>query len=610
MGLIDKDKNFTNFDKLIRTNQGEALLAHIFSTYWEWFIDEASKLREKDIDDNENKKIRKMRIKHRLKPLYDIFKGNAGSYGEDPEKIDRQYDSQYTIGNDMGIWIDSDLNLSHYAIQVAESRITVREYISRVFLNLFTYVNGEYTHILYKICEYADSKSLDNIVPEDIIKAIIGSYGESVDSSIREQANIIFNYLLATDFFILGKGDRPYLVFVQGCSASKLKSLCNLKYRDIDGEKVRGDFKDKKKYAEYVGQPILYKDTCINEESEEENYTFETKDEDIDITEIESERRQDNIQKLIYGPPGTGKSYSITSEVQKSYSEFNLEDENPFVFRTTFHPEYTYHDFIGQVMPIVKNNSITYDFSPGIFTQALKKAIDYWDHDIYLILEEMSRANVAAIFGDVFQLLDRKEGISEYKINHDMISSAIYGKKQKIYLPDNFHIIGTVNTSDQNVYVMDTAFKRRFDLDYMDLTPVLDGKGEVLNDYPMVFENSKNERYESSWIKFYQNFNEFIISIMKLSEDKQLGQFFIKFTENSQKNKQSIYGKLLQYIWQDVHSIAFSDKSLFRKDINSFSKAYGELKSSLEKDQTITIFSDEFLKTLDFSRSDQGHDIS
>lgn len=590
MGRIDKNTDFPKFDTLIRTKQGEALLSHIYATHWQWLSN----------NDNET---RKENISIRLRPMYDIFKGGAGSYGQDPEKRMDQYESQYTIGHDMGIWIDSDLRLSKYALEVAENRITVREYISRVFLNLFTYVNDEYTHILYEICKYSE----DNRIEAISVDNIINTFTDNPKDSFNQHARIIRNYLATTSFFDLDEEDS--LIFVNGYTATKVKDLCNLKYKDKDGKETRDKFKNNKTYANYVGQPIAYDSSTYEDIDKSDD--IETKEEDdIYASKIESNLIDFNIQKLIYGPPGTGKSYSITDEVRKSYPNFDLKTDNPFIFRTTFHPEYTYNDFVGQVMPVVKGETITYDFTPGIFTQALKRAITYTDNDVYLILEEMSRANVAAIFGDIFQLLDREDGVSEYRINNDLISKEISNNKQKIYLPSNLHIIGTVNTSDQNVYVMDTAFKRRFDLDYMDLDPVYSEDGsKPLNDYKITFRGSQDEVIESSWIEFYQKFNDFIITSLNLSEDKQLGQFFIKFTNDENINKQLIYGKLLQYIWQDIHLVSFSNKSLFNTNYNSFSKTYKKLKTSLEFDNSISVFSDEFIKTLDGYKGQSNNDL-
>src|SRR5699024_5444594 len=119
------------------------------------------------------------------------------------------------------------------------------------------------------------------------------------------------------------------------------------------------------------------------------------------------------------------------------------------------------------------STEISYEFVNGIFVQSLITALNNKEHDVFLVLEEMSRGNIVSIFGELFQLLDRdSDGDSEYSLRNSNITAEL--KKyvlnwysDEIYLPKNFHILGTINTSDQNVFVMDTAFKRRFDFEYI-----------------------------------------------------------------------------------------------------------------------------------------------
>mgnify|MGYP001672495250 CR=1 FL=1 len=164
--------------------------------------------------------------------------------------------------------------------------------------------------------------------------------------------------------------------------------------------------------------------------------------------------------------------------------------ENPFVFKTTIYSDYSYYNFIGNIMPISKEGEIEYAFKAGIFSQALAMAFKYPQKEIFLIIEEMSRGDVASIFGDIFQLLDRDEnGYSEYSINNDLISHYFYDENidigNKIFLPRNFHIIGTVNTSDQNVNVIDTAFKRRFEFVFVNVSPIETDSKTFVNSSPL-----------------------------------------------------------------------------------------------------------------------------
>lgn len=313
---------------------------------------------------------------------------------------------------------------------------------------------------------------------------------------------------------------------------------------------------------------------------------------------INSIKRSDTIQEIRFGAPGTGKSYSIKNIIRKSYPEYEENDSNPFVLRTTIHGEYSHFDFVGNVMPISKNGVVGYEFTEGIFTTALIRAMLYKGNDVYLIIEEMSRGDIASIFGDIFQLLDRNEqGVSEYRIDNSLISDELVknGAKSKdddkIYLPSNLHIIGTVNTSDQNVNVLDTAFKRRFSFIYESVKPSYDGTGTILNSETFTLGGKLFE-----WNQFYLAINKFIVSDLGLSEDKQLGQFFVKFNEGVDVNE-TIKNKVLHYLWEDVQNASMSDEtSIFNKDIRAFSILYDKFDQGTSASE---IFSVDFLETYD-----------
>ncbi|MFK4942933.1 AAA family ATPase [Lactococcus garvieae] len=312
---------------------------------------------------------------------------------------------------------------------------------------------------------------------------------------------------------------------------------------------------------------------------------------------------------IYYGAPGTGKSWRVTQEIKKSYPNFETEasQEAQFVFRTTLHPEYTYSDFIGQILPVTQKDEIKYEFTPGVFTRALEKAIslEQQNQPVYLVLEELSRANVAAVLGDLFQLLDRKDGVSEYSISNPIIAKHIYHagdeknqdgsfniKEQelinkKIYLPKNLFILGTVNTNDQNVFVMDTAFKRRFEWEYVSTKPV-SKNGAYLNNPCLDIGGG----VLVEWTVFYQKLNLYITKNMMLGEDKQVGQFFLKFDDinNETANLKQLQNKLLQYLWDDIEKAAFN-KTLF-DNIDNYADLYEKFGNKEP------VFNSEFLDTL------------
>ncbi len=289
------------------------------------------------------------------------------------------------------------------------------------------------------------------------------------------------------------------------------------------------------------------------------------------------------MQIIYYGAPGTGKSFFIDEYMKKNC----IPDDR--IFRTTFHPEYSYSDFVGQLLPSVKkisgttSTTINYEFSKGIFTKALEKAYSDTSKEVFLIIEEMSRGNCAAIFGDIFQLLDREnsgvnKGYSRYFICNEMISKDIVAiLDDHVKLPANLSIFGTVNTCDQNVFTMDTAFKRRFEWKYISTKPVPAGKSYKNNIDIELYDGFT--KLNISWVDLYGVLNKFIADSrwLELGEDKQLGQFFIEFDikKGFIGNKEKIQNKLLQFLWDDVHSIAYKNNvKLFCDEVRSFSDLY------------------------------------
>lgn len=315
-----------------------------------------------------------------------------------------------------------------------------------------------------------------------------------------------------------------------------------------------------------------------------------------------------SVQKIYFGSPGTGKSHDI-----EQYLKVNVDNYDQQVFRTTFHPDYSYVDFVGQIIPsriynaTNKNYDISYEFYEGVFTRALKQAYEDLDNDVYLVVEEMSRGNVAAIFGDLFQLLDRnvegvEKGWSKYGIRNNKIANQILQlPNDVIKLPPNFHIFGTVNTSDQNVFTMDTAFKRRFQWGYIKTAPILNkhnlspaNLGEKYLNNPILKLNFNGTMQDVYWSNLYGALNIYISdsNYLGLGEDKQVGPFFIDFTAlNDTEVKEEIQNKLFNYLWTDIANGRNSKKvPLFNIPIvSSFSSLYSAFESNQQ------VFSNEFI---------------
>lgn len=276
-------------------------------------------------------------------------------------------------------------------------------------------------------------------------------------------------------------------------------------------------------------------------------------------------RVQGGTNIILYGVPGSGKSWTIEHEY--------CADEDRME-RLVFHPDYMYSDFIGQILPVVRDDKVRYEFAPGPFTKLLKKAYENPDKNFYLIVEEINRGNAPAIFGEVFQLLDRIDdeeseypvGTSEYAITNSNIAQIVYGdEKRKVRLPSNFSIIGTMNTSDQNVFTLDTAFQRRW---IMRMIPnTFDGHK---------FANKPILDTTVSWRAFCSAINDEILrrNNVTSSEDKRLGAYFITAADliwheaEDQVEKGSkewiiarhsnarFSEKVLKYLWDDAFKFA------------------------------------------------------
>lgn len=269
---------------------------------------------------------------------------------------------------------------------------------------------------------------------------------------------------------------------------------------------------------------------------------------------------------LLYGVPGSGKSHTV----MKEYC-----NDDRFYERVVFYPDYSYSDFIGQIIPSINENTkmIEYSFVPGPFTRILEKAVNDSNNMYYFIIEEINRGNAPAIFGDVFQLLDRESnGISKYGVTNDEISKIIYNGdiSRKVRIPQNVTIVATMNTSDQNVFTLDTAFKRRWRLR---LIPNQIEKAD--------FSNNKILGTEITWLKFAEVINDFIISESSgtmSSEDKRLGAFFIgsddiDFIYDEDGNEQynpAFAEKVLMYLWDDA--FRYSREDVFKEQYNTLEK--------------------------------------
>lgn len=292
-------------------------------------------------------------------------------------------------------------------------------------------------------------------------------------------------------------------------------------------------------------------------------------------------------QIIHYGAPGTGKSHKIKAQLE------GVSKEN--IFRTTFHPDSDYSTFVGAYKPTkgkrplyglnggltvrlndggdLSEDVITYKFIPQAFLNAYMRAYQTEDK-VYLIIEEINRGNCAQIFGDLFQLLDRDEnGKSEYTIKADADLKSFLEeelgkdnpgiKDGELCLPSNLYIYATMNTSDQSLFPIDSAFKRRWDWEYEPIKYKNIG-------WKIVIDGT-----DYSWVSFQRIVNEKILRANS-SEDKMLGDYFVNPSDGVITDK-VLLNKILFYLWNDVCKDGEGD--IFKvgeaEDI-SFSELYGE----------------------------------
>ena len=340
-------------------------------------------------------------------------------------------------------------------------------------------------------------------------------------------------------------------------------------------------------------------------------------------------------QIIYYGVPGCGKSNKIREKLK------DVPEKNKV--RVVFHPEYTNAEFIGQILPKV-NGHVTYEFTPGPFTQIIKRAYLNPNEQFYLVIEEINRGNAAAIFGDTFQLLDRlkagetdslgndpanaavntfTEGWSQYFVQNDDVNAYIrkatklddgsyqerndgepieeikikeihFNANTAIRLPPNLSILATMNTSDQNVFTLDNAFQRRFDMEL------------VRNEFELATKDVDKSKYggfktadiqtqhdakiadtDVKWGDFWEWINKKIVSTLKglsSTEDKRLGVWFVSNIDG--KIEEKIFAeKVLKYLWDDVFK--FKRPQVFASEIDTLENliaAFGKSRFAVFKE--------------------------
>lgn len=286
---------------------------------------------------------------------------------------------------------------------------------------------------------------------------------------------------------------------------------------------------------------------------ESNNIVIENTKEESNKQLAENAKAHRGESVIYYGIPGSGKSYYIKNKILNGVPEENFE-------RVTFYPEYTYYDFVGQKLP--KDDGTGLQFEAGPFTRILEKALKNRQEHYYLIIEEMNRGNAQAIFGDIFQLLDRDiDGNSVYATTNYVVSQYLKSKEinlkeNKVIIPSNITIIATINTSDQNVFNLDTAFGRRWQYEIFGEeqtkgTNNIYSKGKIIGIEGFTW-NEIREKINEKILKSEEIFN---------AEDKRMGLYYIdkeclsegeETEELKAISRKKFANKIFRYLWTDV----------------------------------------------------------
>ncbi|GEM_PF-444371 len=269
--------------------------------------------------------------------------------------------------------------------------------------------------------------------------------------------------------------------------------------------------------------------------------------------------------RIVFGAPGTGKSYRLKKDCDELMKDLGGTYE-----RVTFHPDYSYAHFIGIYKPISdKKGNILYKFVPGpfmrVYVDALKSGRTENPKPHLLLIEEINRARVSAVFGDIFQLLDRDEDcVSEYDIQasediKSYLASQLGGIPQnyeRIQIPDNMFIWATMNSADQGVFHMDTAFRRRWDFEYIGI----DQNDTEIN--AKIIIGTGTHALEVDWNKLRKAINEKLSQDYRINEDKLMGPFFLSkkiietdengYISNPDKFVNAFKNKVIMYLYEDA----------------------------------------------------------
>lgn len=474
------------------------------------------------------------------------------------------------------------------------------------------------------------SADSENSVKETLIAWL---QNKSSENEIEQRISIFLNISIENNLFKLRHGNNDLYFQTEGIYKSLLAgNEVSLETDEVVGPTRILNSMLKEKLVPWLNfsNSILTvkenNDFNVKEYSDIVSTSLSIRDIKVDNNEESALKEEDNnsdekqlpLQQITYGAPGTGKSHEIKKKTARKS-----------VIRTTFHPDSDYSSFVGAYKPIWNGDKIIYEFRPQSFLNAYVAAWTHPTENVALVIEEINRGNCAQIFGDIFQLLDRESnGLSKYPIEADIdmqaylnkqfanLDNIFNGELQEINnyykdhydtafndikcgkilsLPTNLSILCTMNTSDQSLFPMDSAFKRRWDWQYM---PIKDAN--------LHWKIELSEIYVIDWWKFLKCINK-VVADLTTSEDKQLGYFFCQpdsFINSENKSDDDKYDlitakhfvdKVIFYLWNDVFKDYAFDASCC-KDVNGKEVLFAQFYKEDESVNTETL--KHFFETL------------